>query len=39
MAKIALLNFYRKNFSYVFLRRTLYLLRLDIESNGRAVRA
>ena len=26
------------NFSYVFLARTLYQLRLEAESNGRAVR-
>ena len=26
------------NFSYVFLTRTLYQLRLEAESNGRAVR-
>ena len=30
---------FRKNFSYVFPARTLYQLRLEAESNGRAVRA
>ncbi len=39
MRIIAVLKKFFENFSYVFLVRTLYLLRLDPEGSGRAVRA